>query len=127
MARTKGARTRTFDVKVAAVRLLRSGMAQAAVAEAFDVDPSTVSRWWALARRGGANALMRRPVSGRPRKLPLKDLTRILAVLREKPSRHGFPGSRWSPRHVAQLIRRETGVSYHPSHVSRLLLALGRK
>jgi transposase len=127
MARTKGARTRSFEVKVAAVRLLRSGMPQAQVAKAFDVDPSTVSRWWSLARRGGANALARRPVSGRPRKIALKDLGRVLSALRDAPTRHGFPEARWSARLVAEFIKRETGVSYDPSHVSRVLRALGRR
>jgi transposase len=34
---------------------------------------------------------------------------------------HGFRGEVWTCERVAELIRREFGVSYHPAHVSRLL------
>src|SRR5215216_5516880 len=35
-----------------------------------------------------------------------------------------FPGEVWTCERVAELIRREFGVSYHRAHVSRLLKAL---
>src|SRR2546425_13359241 len=121
MARTHGAKTKSTDVKIAAVRLVRSGMSQTAVASAFAVHPSTVSRWWRLARTGGANALARRPVSGRPSKLPPKELRRLAALLGQPPSQHGLEGHRWTLALVAELIRRTFGVTYHPSHVWRLV------
>src|SRR5215217_572847 len=37
---------------------------------------------------------------------------------------HGFRGEVWTCERVAEVIRREFGVSYHPAHVSRLLKAL---
>jgi putative transposase len=121
MARTSGAKTKSVDVKIAAVRLVRSGMSQAAVATAFGVHPSTVSRWWRLARTGGANALALRPVSGRPPKLPPKELRRLTTLLGQPPSQHGLPGHRWTLALIAELIRRTFSVTYHPSHVWRLI------
>lgn len=38
---------------------------------------------------------------------------------------HGFRGDVWTCERVAQVIRKEFGVSYHPAHVSRLVRALG--
>lgn len=40
---------------------------------------------------------------------------------------HGFRGEVWTCARVAEVIRREFGVSYHPAHVSRLLKALKQK
>jgi len=121
VARTPGAKTKSVDVKIAAVRLVRSGMPQTGVAAAFGVHPSTVSRWWRLARTGGANALARRPVSGRPPKLPPKELRRLATLLGQPPSQQGLLGHRWTLVLVAELIRRTFGVTYHPSHVWRLI------
>lgn len=121
MARTPGANTASPQVKIAAVRLVRSGMSRSAVGRTMGLSASTISRWWRLARKGGANALFPRPVSGRPRKLPEKDLRRLAADLRGRPSAVGLRAERWTLALVADLIRREFGVAYHPSHVSRLL------
>src|SRR3712207_6622342 len=38
---------------------------------------------------------------------------------------HGFRGEVWTCARVAEVIRKEFGVSYHPAHVSRLVRALG--
>ena len=37
---------------------------------------------------------------------------------------YGFRGEVWTCARVAEVIRKEFGVSYHPAHVSRLLKAL---
>ena len=125
MARTPGARTATPQVRIAAVRLVRSGMTRSAVARAFGLDPSTVSRWWRLSRTGGSNALLRRPVPGRPRRLQASQVRQLGPYLKRPPSAVGLAGPRWTLALVADLIRRLYGVSYHPSHVSRLLKDAG--
>jgi transposase len=38
---------------------------------------------------------------------------------------YGFTGKVWTCGRVAAVIRWQFGVSYHPSHVSRLLRSLG--
>lgn len=38
---------------------------------------------------------------------------------------HGFRGEVWTCERVAQVIREEFGVGYHPAHVSRMVRALG--
>ncbi|MFQ5907747.1 MAG: helix-turn-helix domain-containing protein [Thermoplasmata archaeon] len=124
MGRRKGARTRPTELRIAAVRLVRSGVAQCRVAEAFDVDPSTVSRWCRLARTGGLNALARRPVTGRPRKVSDQALRELPLLLADDPSTHGLPGHRWNLSLVTELIMQRYGVRYHPSHVGRLLRSL---
>src|SRR3712207_1259104 len=45
-------------------------------------------------------------------------------LAREAPAR-GFRGEVWTCARVAEVIRKEFGVSYHPAHVSRLVRALG--
>lgn len=38
---------------------------------------------------------------------------------------HGFRGEVWTCERVAEVIRKEFGVSYHPAHISRLVRQLG--
>ncbi|MFQ5985776.1 MAG: helix-turn-helix domain-containing protein [Thermoplasmata archaeon] len=127
MGRRAGSQTRPTEVRIAAVRLVRAGVPQKAVAEAFEVHPSTVSRWCRLARTGGLNALARRPVTGRPPKLSPAALKELPRLLETPPSTLGFPARRWSLALVSDLIRRRYGVAFHPSHVGRVLRSLNVK
>ncbi|MFQ6013228.1 MAG: helix-turn-helix domain-containing protein [Thermoplasmata archaeon] len=124
MGRRRGARTQPTELRIAAVRLVRAGVAQQAVAGAFDLHPSTVSRWCRLAREGGLNALARRPVTGRPRKLSDQALRELPGILRDPPSVHGLAGRRWTLSRVTALIHGRYGVRFHPSHVGRILRSL---
>ncbi|MFQ5918920.1 MAG: helix-turn-helix domain-containing protein [Thermoplasmata archaeon] len=124
MGRRTGSRTRSTELRIAAVRLVKAGVAQRSVAEAFDLHPSTVSRWCSLATKGGLNALARRPVTGRPRKLSNEALLELPRLLKAPPSEHGLPGRQWKLTTARDLIHKEYGVTYHPSHVSRLLRSL---
>jgi len=51
-------------------------------------------------------------------------LTRVDKALREGPRAHGFSTGLWTLPRVALVIKRVTGVKYHPGHVWRLLGAL---
>ena len=124
MGRRPGSRTRPTELRIAAVRLVRAGVAQRSVAEAFDVHPSTISRWCALARKGGLNALARRPVTGRPRKLSNEALMELPRLLEKPPSGDTHVGRRWNLTRVRDLIQVRFGVTYHPSHISRILRTL---
>ncbi len=46
-------------------------------------------------------------------------------LLAEGAPAYGFRGEVWTCARVAEMIRKEFGVSYHPAHVSRLVRALG--
>src|SRR5688572_19542117 len=50
---------------------------------------------------------------------------RLPELLARGAQAHGFRGEVWTCERVAIVIRREFGVSYHPSHVSRVVRALG--
>jgi transposase len=52
-------------------------------------------------------------------------LTQLVELLKQGAEAHGFLGDVWTRRRVAQLIQDRFGVSYHPTHVGRLLKQLG--
>src|SRR5215210_1562305 len=61
----------------------------------------------------------------RLRAFELKERARLRELLAQGAEAHSFRGEVWTCERVAEMIRREFGVSYHPAHVSRLVRALG--
>ncbi|MFQ5552211.1 MAG: helix-turn-helix domain-containing protein [Thermoplasmata archaeon] len=127
MGRRLGSQTRPTEIRIAAVRLVRAGVPQKAVAEAFEVHSSTVSRWCRLARTGGLNALARRPVTGRPPKLSPSALRELPRLLASPPSTQGVHARRWNLTLVGDLLQCRYGVKFHPSHIGRVLKSLNVK
>jgi putative transposase len=101
--------------------MFQAGASQAEVARALAVSRQTASRWYAKWSAGGAEALEADTVGGRRSRLSDDDLARVERALRQGPRAHGFPEGRWTCRQVGLVIARLTGVSYHPSHVCRLI------
>ncbi len=76
-------------------------------------------------REGGLEALKRQPAPGaQPRLSEEQRAQEVPELLERGAEAHGFRGEVWTCARVAEVIRREFGVSYHPAHVSRLLKAL---
>src|SRR4029450_9386059 len=109
----EGRRLRAFELK-------EQGWSQQRIAEALGV-----SQWMKRARDGGgAQALKRRPAPGARPRLSEEQRAKVPELLERGAEAHGFRGEVWTCERVAEVIRKEFGVSYHPAHVSRLLKAL---
>ncbi len=105
--------------------LKQLGWKQRQIAVALGVREGTVSRWIARARRDGPTALLSHPAHGRPAKLRPDQLRLVPDFLSHGAEAYGFRGEVWTCARVAKVIEEEFGVSYHKSHVSRLLKELG--
>jgi transposase len=108
-----------------AVRRVHDGHSTRAVAEFLDVDPSSVRRWLAASRRGGAAGLAARPVPGRPPKLTPTQEKVACRWLADNPLEHGFATELWSAPRLAQLIRQEFGIRFHPDYLTAWLRRRG--
>jgi transposase len=114
----EGRRLRALELKAA-------GWKQNRIAEALGVTESAVSQWLRKARGGGAQALLRRKAAGPVRRLSPELQERIPALLEKGAESFGFRGQVWTAARVAQIIRRELGVSYSERHARRLLREAG--
>ena len=95
------------------------------VARRVGVSTTSVCRWKQRMAAGGMKALGAKPVPGRPRKLTEAQARRLLQLLARGAKAHGYPDDRWTLKRIAELIRREFGIQYHPNHVWRLLRRCG--
>jgi transposase len=104
--------------------LLQKGWPQRQIAEALGVSAAAVSQWLKRARAGGPQALRHRPPPGAPRRLATEQLARVSDLLHRGPEAYGFRSQVWIRKRVAEVIRVEFGIRYHPTHVGRLFSAL---
>ena len=95
------------------------------VALVIGVSLSSVKPWKKAVRLGGAAALEPKPSPGRPSKLTSPQRERLRQRLLAGPRATGFSTELWTCARVAELVRREFGVSYHPDHLGRILHDLG--
>ncbi len=108
-------------VRMQAGELFAAGRAQAEVARTLGVARQNVSRWHALWRVGGPQALASRGPTGHAPRLDDQQLHAIDQALRQGARAHGFDTDHWTLARVRTVIERLTGVAYHPGHVWKLL------
>ena len=110
----EGRRLRAFELK-------EQGWKHTEIADALGVTKGALSQWMKRAREEGVQALRHKPPPGAPPRLSEDERARLPELVAQGAEAHGFRGDVWTCERVAEVIRREFGVSYHPAHVSRLL------
>jgi len=109
-----------------AVQRVREGYSTGEVAQFLGVDPSSVWRWVIACRTHGPRGLVARPVSGRPAKLSRTQEKIVLRWLTHNPIEYGFVTELWTCKRLAQLIKEEFDVRFHPAYLSVWLRARNR-
>lgn len=107
-----------------ALRLKRDGWKQKDIATALGVSPVAVSQWLKMVDEEGEERLHARPHPGRPPELTKAEKRLIPDLLSHGAEAYGFRGAVWTCPRVRKVIEWEFGVSYHRSHVARLLKEL---
>jgi transposase len=110
--------------RLQAWRLKQQGWSQRQIATALGVSEGAVSQWMRRAREDGPTALQHRSPPGASRRLLAEPLAQLPEFLQRSPTAYGFRGQVWTRRRVAEVIRLEFGIVYHPTHVGRLLKAV---
>jgi len=108
-----------------AVDMLQAGSGVREVARIVGVHPGSVSRWKKMVETGGPEALKAKPPPGRGARLSKAQRQRLAALLLRGPRAWGYKTDLWTLKRVAEVIEKHFGVRYHPSHVWRVLRALG--
>jgi transposase len=107
-----------------ALKLKKSGWKQSEIAIALKVSKGTVSQWFHKAGAQGEQSLQLLSPPGRPPELLESQKRMIPDLLSHGAEAYGFRGEVWTCRRVKKVIEWEFGVSYHRSHVARLLKEL---
>ena len=108
-----------------ALELLGKGTKPPEVAATLGCSLSSVYYWDDLKKKKGDAALKPKPVPGRPVKLnesQKRSLTRTLATGAVK---NGYSTDLWTLKRISEVIDDRFEISYHPSHVWKILRELG--
>src|SRR4051794_38375996 len=105
--------------RLRAWKLFQQGWKVGQIAAALGISHGAVSQWLARARQEGEAALYDRPRPGRMPRLSPEQQAKVPEFLARGAEAWGFRGDRWTRARVATVIRREFGVQYDPSQISR--------
>jgi len=95
----------THELRVRAIQALRDGMSVSQVAQAYQVDRTTLYRWKVrYDRAGGTQGLLRSPGSGRPRKLQNLTPQQWREMVLQPASTFGFETDFWTAKRLHQVV-----------------------
>lgn len=116
----------TFDIRIRAVRAYLNKMSVASIAKAYQIHRSTVNRWVARYKNEGCeNGLVRKPVSGRPRKLESLDEFGLSSIVLKPASEFGFETDFWTCSRLLQVIRKRFRIEISKWTIWRRLREAG--
>ena len=108
-----------------AAGMFEEGIGPSEVAERLRVTKGAASQWKSLWEKHGVEGLRSKPHPGSKPRLTDEQRGELVEYLLNGPRSSGFSTDLWTLPRVADLIERKFGVSYDPSHVSRILKRLG--
>jgi transposase len=107
------------------VQRVLEGYSTQEVADFLGVDSRTVRRWLAEFEHSGITGLVARPNPGRPSRLTSTQEKIVRRWLADSPVDLGFSSDLWTCGRLAQLIKQEWGISFHPNYLSAWLRQRG--
>ena len=108
-----------------AMALFDQGMKLAEAARAVGTSRASVTRWRQAVEARGQQALESKPHPGGTSRLTVAQRKRLIRLLVQGPSKHGYGTELWTLARVAEVIAVTFGVEYHPSAVWHILRAMG--
>jgi transposase len=108
-----------------AVKAVREGVPVASVAAAYGMSVRTIFSWLAKFADGGKNALLAKPISGRPPKVSAEEMRWIAQAVRDNSQPFKFEFGLSTPSLIGELIKRQFGKSLALASVSRVMRLLG--
>jgi len=114
------------EMRLRAVDQVKAGEHPEDVARALGLHRKTVYKWLAAEREGGRDALLAKPVPGRPTLLSADQMRLVYEwVAGGDPSQQMLDFSLWTRDLVRQLVKVRFGIEMSVSSVGRLLRRLG--
>jgi len=102
----------TYEIRVRAVEAVHQGMVLNDVAQAYQVNRSTIYRWVIrYEAQGSTEALRRQPVCGRPSVLSNVSDRQLLSIVAKPASTYGYETDFWTCVRVCQVIRQKFKIT----------------
>lgn len=112
-------------LRLQAVLLSADGHAPPHIAQLLHVHRSRVHQWIRNWIDHGLEGIKEGHRSGRPSQLTASQRQALHDIIESGPVAYGLNTGLWTSQVVAEVIREEYGVAYHPGHVRKLLHQAG--
>ena len=107
-----------------ALKLRKKGWKVKKIAEAFDLNEKSISRWFVKVNKFGENSLKRTIAKGNSPKLNEQEKLKIIEWLKEDARTFGFPSPLWNCKQIQRLIKKNLNKSLAISSIWELLKKL---
>lgn len=128
MSSSKGS-TRDFSAleqrRMKAARMFSRGKSQAEVARVLGVSRQSASVWYARWQEDGSKGLKAAGRAGRKPRITPEQKARVERQLARGPRAFGYATDLWTLPRIREVIKKVTGVDYHPGHVWKILKSMG--
>ena len=104
---------------------LKAGMKGSDVARKYDVNPSSVTRWNQILEKEGMNGLKQKKAPGNKSKLSEDQQDKLKKIILQGAATYGYKTDLWTLKRVAEVIKKEFGISYHFRSLSDVLHRMG--
>lgn len=108
-----------------AIRMVQKGIRVQEIAFGMRLNRSTVFGWVQKYRINGPKSLKSTKTTGAPSKLKQSDILKLVKMLRQPATEHGFDSDLWTGSRVRILVKKKFGVRFHSKHMPRFLRRLG--
>lgn len=107
-----------------ALQLRKEGWKVNDIAHAFSLNRRAVTRWFAIYKKYGKNALKSKKAIGPSFKLSEQEIKIIISVLNNDATNYGFENPLWNCKMVQQIILKQIGKKIHTTNIMRLFKKL---
>jgi transposase len=114
-----------LTVRERAIEAVQKGISTTTVAKAFGISRLTVYRWMDRFQRDGTEGLLRKPGSGRPRKLEELTEEEVKSIVLQRASSFGFETDLWTVGRLRRVIKEQYEIELSDNTVWRRLREAG--
>jgi len=114
-----------IGIRIAALLLVLEGQRPRWINALFGLNPTTLERWIHGVNRGGSQALIPRPRSGRPPGLNAEVQRHLKEDLEESPHKFGLPRASWDGAMLVVHLKEHFGVKLKVRQAQNWIHRLG--
>lgn len=111
--------------RLKAAELFEQGYNQNQAAVQLGVHRSSTCRWYKRWKENGGQALKRQKGKVSRKKLNKEQIKQLEQILISGATEYGFDTDLWTLGRIAEVIKKEFGIHYHPGSLSRTMRMLG--
>ncbi len=114
----------TYEIRLRAVTAVKDGMSVDNVAKAYKTHRTTIYRWLEK-QKAGNEGLIRKPGSGRPRKLQELSCTQMQEIVLKPATEYGYETDFWTCKRLKNVIEKEFDLNVSKWTIWRRLREAG--